>query len=669
MKHNFRAVSTTLLVLLCCVAPAWGQITVPKGGAADPFDDRFFHPTGADKTIEVRDSATGKGIAGASITVSQNSDSATSMFSAETGADGRASLALPGGKAKIDLTISAPGYGPMRKSWDASSGETVFTLTKGGAADAGPIPQAETFGTRQTDAPSQFPSAEQQPSGWQTYLSSALAALLFALVPLLAYFGLREVVVRAVVFFMNRRVSTRASTESAAAGTEIAGTAGAVETSPQQPVKFLEINTLNGLLLNGPAQERLERAESTGRRKLNALLYSFLLQVLGLAMSISLLAWRSPETAQVMLLGVGVLLGVDAVLMFYSVTTYLGGSRIVELLALLAALFVTTAAIAAIAAGVPFYLALIPPTLQVLALLASWRQMRQAARRDGNRKVLILRVFGSDKNAAFTFGNLMSQWRFVGSYLTIVDPAYIRHQFSVLSRANASRSLGTTLTIGTLAMVFNIASGYLPQFAPGLFPASWSMLSPDEQKVRIQAVATIVAAALAVIPLSFYIWRRFLKTPAQVAKPLGRVERAKLGLESDYPGSALYCFDDVWKPAVRKMLEVADVVLMDLRGFSEQRRGCAYEIGELMDRYPADRLLFLVDKETPMDLLRGLVQERWSKMAPESPNRKLGQNVIKIYQTSDRSQRDIQRIAGLLSASLEGSIQAEQNLALVAGTS
>jgi hypothetical protein len=140
-----------------------------------------------------------------------------------------------------------------------------------------------------------------------------------------------------------------------------------------------------------------------------------------------------------------------------------------------------------------------------------------------------------------------------------------------------------------------------------------------------------------------------------------RVRRAKLGIESDYHGSPLFCYDDVWKPAVRRMLEIADVVLMDLRGFSAERRGCAYEIGELIDWYPVDRLLFLVDEKTPAGLLYELIQQRWSTMRPESPNRQLAQNVMKIYKTSGRDRGDIQRIAALLSASVEGHVEVGQN--------
>ena len=113
------------------------------------------------------------------------------------------------------------------------------------------------------------------------------------------------------------------------------------------------------------------------------------------------------------------------------------------------------------------------------------------------------------------------------------------------------------------------------------------------------------------------------------------------------------------------MLQIADVVLMDLRGFSAERQGCAYEIRALIDEYSVDRVLFLVDEKTPREPLRRLIEEAWSTMRPESPNHALRSPVLKMYATSDRERRDIPRIAALLSASLEGRLQVSpQGLAL-----
>ena len=117
----------------------------------------------------------------------------------------------------------------------------------------------------------------------------------------------------------------------------------------------------------------------------------------------------------------------------------------------------------------------------------------------------------------------------------------------------------------------------------------------------------------------------------------------------------MWCHDDVWKPAVRQMLGSSDVVLMDLRGFTPERKGCAYEIGELMNRFPIERMLFLVTAGAETNGLYDLIRERWSQMSATSPNRGKQDALLKVYESNPKSKsremrRDLGRIAALLSA-------------------
>jgi hypothetical protein len=59
----------------------------------------------------------------------------------------------------------------------------------------------------------------------------------------------------------------------------------------------------------------------------------------------------------------------------------------------------------------------------------------------------------------------------------------------------------------------------------------------------------------------------------------------------------LYCFDNIWKKALREMLGRADLAIMDLRGFSYERKGCAFEITYLVNNFNLDNVLFLINKK------------------------------------------------------------------------
>ena len=219
-----------------------------------------------------------------------------------------------------------------------------------------------------------------------------------------------------------------------------------------------------------------------------------------------------------------------------------------------------------------------------------------------------------------------------------------------------------TLTVGTLAALLDQGARYAPMMFPQVIPAAWASLPPDQLLIRVRSVLYVILSVIALVPMLVYIWRHFLKSPAQAVAGVERVAGATLSIETDYHGAPFFCFDDVWQPAVRKMLSVADVVLMDLRGFSAARQGCAYELGERVDYYPVDRLLLLVDASTPRDLLQKLILERWVKMRADSPNRAIAEPIIQLYETADRSASDIQHIASLLSASLEGRVQTQAQL-------
>ena len=64
----------------------------------------------------------------------------------------------------------------------------------------------------------------------------------------------------------------------------------------------------------------------------------------------------------------------------------------------------------------------------------------------------------------------------------------------------------------------------------------------------------------------------------------GRI--ARLDMRPDPDGrfriNELYCLHDTWKTTLQTLLSVTDMVVMDLRGFSRQSKGCLYEL-------PADR--------------------------------------------------------------------------------
>lgn len=67
-----------------------------------------------------------------------------------------------------------------------------------------------------------------------------------------------------------------------------------------------------------------------------------------------------------------------------------------------------------------------------------------------------------------------------------------------------------------------------------------------------------------------------------------------------YRINAFFCFDDMWQEAVERLVKRSDAILLDLRGFTPQRRGTAFEIGLLARMKVIGRTAFLLDAKTDL---------------------------------------------------------------------
>jgi hypothetical protein len=123
--------------------------------------------------------------------------------------------------------------------------------------------------------------------------------------------------------------------------------------------------------------------------------------------------------------------------------------------------------------------------------------------------------------------------------------------------------------------------------------------------------------------LEYFLLRRidaeFLKTAADVD---ARVARLRTDLEADlrYPINEIYCYADAWQAAVMKLAPAADVVLLDLRGFTRANSGCAFELSNVIWHVPLPRVVVLTDSTTDDNALREVALEAWAAHPSDSPN-------------------------------------------------
>lgn len=91
-----------------------------------------------------------------------------------------------------------------------------------------------------------------------------------------------------------------------------------------------------------------------------------------------------------------------------------------------------------------------------------------------------------------------------------------------------------------------------------------------------------------------------------------------------------FCFDRIWREAVRRLLGQSRAVLMDLRAFNAKRAGCIEELALLMNSYPLKKVVFLVDDTTDRPGLTSALQNAWQTRDAASPNQD-GDRVLKLF--------------------------------------
>lgn len=177
----------------------------------------------------------------------------------------------------------------------------------------------------------------------------------------------------------------------------------------------------------------------------------------------------------------------------------------------------------------------------VLALLVYWAVTRYGVQPlASNKRLLVLRVFSRDRRGERLLDEIEYRWRFIGPIVLIGGRDVAERTIDPAKAANFLR--GRLMDI----------------FVPTLHALHKQVVAMDESP-----------------------------------DPDGR-----------YRVNEFFCFDDLWKEAVRQLLDSSDAIVVDLSEFTGERKGTAYELGLLMQRGALPRSVFLVSAMTDLDAVR-----------------------------------------------------------------
>lgn len=92
---------------------------------------------------------------------------------------------------------------------------------------------------------------------------------------------------------------------------------------------------------------------------------------------------------------------------------------------------------------------------------------------------------------------------------------------------------------------------------------------------------------------------RFIQSPADIPRRLADFEWQP-DVEGRFRVNECYCHDTTWQHALAELIHISDVVLMDLRNFVEQNKGCLHELQVLASTPGLRRVVVLVNDQTQL---------------------------------------------------------------------
>jgi hypothetical protein len=188
--------------------------------------------------------------------------------------------------------------------------------------------------------------------------------------------------------------------------------------------------------------------------------------------------------------------------------------------------------------------------------------------------------------------------------------------FALLRRRGGSASAG-----GRMLLLLRVFS--LKRRSERLFDA---LAKRWRQVGTIALIAGPDLATSVVEPHEFleFIGGRLSRQFVRDDEDLGRRLR-ELDLQRDPDGrfrvNEFFCYADTWQMTMRRLAEQSDAVLMDLRSFSAANQGCAWELQQLVDFVPLERVVFVIDDSTDHRFLERALHQAWAAARDDSPNR------------------------------------------------
>jgi hypothetical protein len=101
---------------------------------------------------------------------------------------------------------------------------------------------------------------------------------------------------------------------------------------------------------------------------------------------------------------------------------------------------------------------------------------------------------------------------------------------------------------------------------------------------------------------------RFIQSASDVPRRLADFDW-QADMEGRFRVNECYCHDTTWQQALVELVHVSDVVLMDLRNFMEQNKGCLHELQVLATSPGLRRVVVLINAQTQLPVVQAVASQ------------------------------------------------------------
>jgi hypothetical protein len=138
---------------------------------------------------------------------------------------------------------------------------------------------------------------------------------------------------------------------------------------------------------------------------------------------------------------------------------------------------------------------------------------------------------------------------------------------------------------------------------------TWRRIGPVDLIAATDVTSRTLTAAMLE---AFLLWRsdeQFLHDEADVENGV-KHKRSAIEADARYPVNATYCDESIWHEAFEALAADPDIaVLMDVRGFTADNEGCAWELDYLLRNKDLHHIVLLADNDTDLKALDEIIRK------------------------------------------------------------